>query len=254
MHSAVPHHDALLSVFASDAVDRVRAIERLVNGIDERTRAGELPLGLLDELREEAHRLRGGAAVVGLDQIRAGAAALELAAKDAAEGIVDLDAPLILELRRQAEAIAAGMESLPAAPAVAGETAAPPARAAGTVVAIEDEPTNQALMARLIEQRPGVRLVTAATGEEGLRLIRADPPGLVLLDLNLPDVGGEALLRTLRNETPTNGLPIVILSADAATATRERLLAAGATAYVVKPITTYELLGFVDEFCGEGEG
>ena len=70
---------------------------------------------------------------------------------------------------------------------------------------------------------------------------------LILLDLHLPDIPGDEVLAHLLADPETRDIPVVILSADATPAQIERLLAAGARAYLTKPFDVTELLALVDE-------
>ena len=77
----------------------------------------------------------------------------------------------------------------------------PPAIAAsGQVLYIEDTHANVRLMHRLMARRPGVQLLHAPDGETGLRLFAEHQPPLVLLDLHLPDMSGEEILRRIREQ------------------------------------------------------
>jgi DNA-binding response OmpR family regulator len=105
----------------------------------------------------------------------------------------------------------------------------------------------------LVARRPHVRLVSVADGDEVPGLIRSESPDLMLLDLNLPGAGGEEILKGVRGNPELDALPVLILSADAARATRNRLIEAGATAYLTKPVSVVELLGYIDEYCAEVE-
>jgi CheY-like chemotaxis protein len=68
-----------------------------------------------------------------------------------------------------------------------------------------------------------------------------------LLDVHLPDIGGEAVLEELRRDPTTAHIPVVVVSADATAHQIERLLAAGAFRYLTKPIDVQELLSIVDQ-------
>jgi CheY-like chemotaxis protein len=87
-------------------------------------------------------------------------------------------------------------------------------------------------------------------GRLGLDLAREHQPHLVLLDLHLPDLGGERVLAELRADEATRDIPVVILSADA-TRDRAQFLAAGAQAYLTKPIDLRRLLEVLDQFLAE---
>ena len=127
------------------------------------------------------------------------------------------------------------------------DASAPDAAVIGTVLYIEDNLSNQRLMERLLGRRPGVRLVGAATGQAGLDAAGAEAPDLILLDLHLPDLPGDEVLRRLREDVRTRAIPVAMLSADATPAQARRLLAAGATAYLTKPIDINQVLRLLDD-------
>lgn len=117
---------------------------------------------------------------------------------------------------------------------------------AGTVLYIEDNVSNQRLMERLVARRPGVRLISVAQGQAGIDLARTAAPDLILLDLHLPDMHGEEVLRRLWEDPRTRPIPVAVLSADATPSQIARLLAAGARAYLTKPLNIAEVLSLVD--------
>lgn len=114
------------------------------------------------------------------------------------------------------------------------------------VLHIEDNLSNLKLIERVFAQRD-VEVVAAMQGRLGLELAREHRPSLVLLDLHLPDMGGEQVLQRLRDDPATAGIPVVIVSADATTGQIQRLLTAGATAYLTKPIDVPQLLATLDD-------
>ena len=117
----------------------------------------------------------------------------------------------------------------------------------GTVLYIEDNASNRRLMERVLTRRPGVRLIAAPDGQAGLDLARAEKPDLILLDLHLPDMPGDDVLRRLWEDVRTRAIPVAVLSADATPVQTRRLLAAGATAYLTKPLDISEVLQLLDE-------
>jgi signal transduction histidine kinase len=140
-------------------------------------------------------------------------------------------------------------------------TCAPPAHAAdiddgeehhedsavhGTVLYIEDNASNVRLMEVVLSKRPGVTMLHAADGERGLELLREQRPDLVFLDLHLPKVTGQEVLRRIWQDPATRGIPVVVLSADATPAQTRRLLASGATAYLTKPVDIREVFTVLD--------
>lgn len=115
------------------------------------------------------------------------------------------------------------------------------------VLHIEDNLSNLKLVERIFATRPDVHVVGAMHGSLGLELAREHLPALVLLDLHLPDMGGEQVLQRLRDDPVTASIPVAIVSADATPGQVQRLLSAGASAYLTKPIEVRELVGVLDQ-------
>jgi signal transduction histidine kinase len=117
---------------------------------------------------------------------------------------------------------------------------------------IEDNLSNNLLMQRILESRPEVQLISAMQGRLGLELASQNAPDLIFLDLHLPDMTGDEVLRALRQRMGTAETPIVMISADATPSQVERLYAAGANEYFTKPLDIRRLLNYVDEVLGVG--
>jgi len=83
-------------------------------------------------------------------------------------------------------------------------------------------------------------------GGIALELAREHQPDLVLLDLHLPDIGGDEVLHRFREDESTAASPAIVLSADATGRQTAELLAAGAHSFLTKPIRVAELLETVD--------
>jgi signal transduction histidine kinase/CheY-like chemotaxis protein len=122
-----------------------------------------------------------------------------------------------------------------------------PPETQGVVLYIEDNPSNVRLMARVLERRPGVRLCHASDGQCGLTAARTQRPDLIFLDLHLPDMSGEEVLRRLSQDVELQRIPVAVLTADATADQSRRLKAAGACAYITKPLEITELLRLVDD-------
>jgi len=106
----------------------------------------------------------------------------------------------------------------------------------GTVLYIEDNLANLDLVNALFAQVGDVRIIPAVQGNLGVELAERYEPDLVLLDLHLPDLDGDEVLRRLRAGPRTAAIPVIVLSADATSDQIERLKRAGAAEYVTKPI------------------
>lgn len=106
----------------------------------------------------------------------------------------------------------------------------------GLILYIEDSDSNVALMRRVVGSRSSAELAVARDARSGLELARSLGPALIMLDLNLPDMRGEDVLRALLADPATAAIPVVALSADASVGRGEDLRALGAYAYLTKPI------------------
>ena len=137
-------------------------------------------------------------------------------------------------------------EALPEAPTA---TAWNPGAGAdpATVLYIEDNPSNVQLVETLLSRLPHIRLLTAGSGLAGLESAQRWAPDLILLDLGLPDISGAEVLKRLRADATTIAIPVVVVSADATDSQTARLLAAGAAAYLTKPLDVRLFFGTVEE-------
>lgn len=116
---------------------------------------------------------------------------------------------------------------------------------------IEDNLSNLQLIRRVLAQRPQVKLISAMQGQMGLDLAREHRPSLILLDLHLPDIPGEEVLRRLQGDAETKEIPVVVISADATQGQIKRLAAAGARAYLTKPLDIPQFLKVVSQILEE---
>ncbi len=133
----------------------------------------------------------------------------------------------------------------PASPAAGPHS---PAGTSISILYIEDNPANVEVISRFLRSRPNTRLRSDASGRAGLESAVRDKPDLILLDLHLPDLHGDQVLRDLKAEPATAAIPVVVLSADASRGVIHRLLAGGALAYLTKPIELAELGKLLDTF------
>jgi PAS domain S-box-containing protein len=104
------------------------------------------------------------------------------------------------------------------------------------LVYIEDNLSNLQLMEQVMAQVGGYELIPAMQASIGLQLIENNSPDAVLLDVHLPDGNGLDVLKRLKSDPKLANIPVVVLSADATDAQIRRLIQAGATAYLTKPI------------------
>jgi PAS domain S-box-containing protein len=116
-----------------------------------------------------------------------------------------------------------------------------------TLLYIEDNLSNLTLVREVFAEQPDIELVAAMQGQFGLDLARKHLPDLILLDVHLPDLPGSEVLTELRRDETTREIPVVVISADATAHQIELLMAAGAHAYLTKPLDITELSQVVEE-------
>ncbi len=119
------------------------------------------------------------------------------------------------------------------------------------LLVVEDNPVNRLIVSRMLAKR-GYRVSEAATAMAGLELIESERPDLVLMDLQLPGMGGLEALELLR-ATPgrVSSTPVIALTAHVLIGDRERCLAAGMNGYVAKPFTVEALIAEIARVMGE---
>jgi CheY-like chemotaxis protein len=127
-----------------------------------------------------------------------------------------------------------------------------PARAARaasgqrTMLYVEDNPANLALVEELIARRGDLRLLTATDGHQGVQLARTFLPEVILMDINLPGINGYTALKILGDDPATAHIPIMALSANAVPRDIEKGLEAGFFRYLTKPIKVVEFMEALD--------
>ena len=118
-----------------------------------------------------------------------------------------------------------------------------------TIAVVEDNPDNRLLVQAILEDE--YEILEFETGADALSGIRSRRPDLVLLDISLPGMDGTEVLKALRQDDGTAGLPVIALTAHAMAGDREKYLAAGFDDYISKPIIEEEvLLSAIDRLLG----
>jgi PAS domain S-box-containing protein len=110
---------------------------------------------------------------------------------------------------------------------------------------IEDNPANLELVSELLGGS-GAAVMTARDGRSGFDLARRERPDVILLDLNLPDLGGEQILAALSSDEALRDVPVIALSADASRDTMRDMYNRGIAAYVTKPFDNASLVESVE--------
>ena len=120
--------------------------------------------------------------------------------------------------------------------------------AGAQILIVEDNEKNMKLF-RDVLIASGHRTLEATTGGQAVELATAHSPDLVLMDIQLPDIGGVEALGRLRADARTASLPVVALTAQAMDGDRERFLAAGFDGYLSKPVNVADLIATVKHYC-----
>ena len=115
-----------------------------------------------------------------------------------------------------------------------------------TLLYVEDNPANLALVEEVFAARGDIHVISAPDGRLGVQLARAHQPGVILMDIHLPGMSGGDAQQILRGDPTTAHIPVIALTASAMPREIEMGLAAGFFRYVTKPIDLDELIEAVD--------
>lgn len=115
------------------------------------------------------------------------------------------------------------------------------------VLFVDDDPFTLETLSKAI-QIFGHEPLRAGTGEQALTIIQQEQPDLVFVDMALPDMDGLDLLKTLHHQEATANIPVLMLSAGPELDAGERARAAGARAYINKPVRLQDLLDLIKEY------
>jgi two-component system, chemotaxis family, chemotaxis protein CheY len=119
------------------------------------------------------------------------------------------------------------------------------------VLIVDDSPTIRGF-ARLCLKPLQIEVKEAQDGAEALTIVRAAPPALAIVDLNMPGMGGLAFTREVRADKRPEiaQMPVVLLTGDRLDTVREQGRAAGATDFLGKPLKAPDLVALVKKFLG----
>jgi CheY-like chemotaxis protein len=115
-----------------------------------------------------------------------------------------------------------------------------------TLLYVEDNPANLALVEQLIARRSDLKLLTAIDGHLGVQMARTYQPDVILMDINLPGISGFGALEILNQDPSTAHIPVMALSANAVPRDIQKGLEAGFFRYLTKPIKVREFMDALD--------
>ena len=113
-----------------------------------------------------------------------------------------------------------------------------------TILYVEDNEPNRMIVRDLLK-RTKYQLVEAFDGEEGVAKALELLPGLILMDIQLPKISGLEAIRRLRAEPATAATPIIAITSFALSGDDKKAKEAGATAYMTKPYSPFDLLTLI---------
>lgn len=119
-----------------------------------------------------------------------------------------------------------------------------------TALIIEDNDNNLELI-RFILQQAGYRVRYAMTGLEGVQQALTIPPDFIVLDIQLPDINGLEVLKRIRANPVGQTVPIIAMTSYAMSGDKERLLSAGCTSYIEKPIDPMTVIAQIEAVIGK---
>ncbi len=119
-----------------------------------------------------------------------------------------------------------------------------------TILYVEDNPDNRLLIRRILEAEDFV-VLEAGNASQALNFINNQPPDLILMDINLPEVDGYMLTSHLKTRPELHRVPIIAVTANVMRGDRERTLQAGCDGYIQKPIDVDALPRQINSFLRE---
>ncbi len=118
------------------------------------------------------------------------------------------------------------------------------------ILVVDDSKVMRDMITACLRPDGSLAVTHAASGLEAIERLSLQPFDLVVLDLNMPDIGGLEVVEFVRAQDTLKNVPILIVTTRSDDGSRERVLAAGATRYLTKPFTPEAILAEVRALLG----
>ena len=115
------------------------------------------------------------------------------------------------------------------------------------ILVVDDSPTMRRMVKASLGDLPRVTFIEAGSGLEAIEQLALGPVGLIILDLNMPDMHGIEVLRFVRKHQVYRTIPIIVLTTRGDEDSRASTLEAGATLYLTKPFAPRTLAAHVND-------
>jgi two-component system chemotaxis response regulator CheY len=122
------------------------------------------------------------------------------------------------------------------------------------ILVVDDSKVMREMIIACLRAEPGLVFTHAASGLEAIEKLSLKPFQLVVLDLNMPDIGGIEVVEFIRGQDRLRTLPIIIVTTRGDDASKKRALDAGASRFMTKPFTPEAILGEVRGLLNGGSG
>jgi two-component system chemotaxis response regulator CheY len=113
------------------------------------------------------------------------------------------------------------------------------------ILVVDDSKVMREMIVACLRAEDGFQFTHAASGLEAIEKLSLKSFDLVVLDLNMPDIGGVEVVEFIRGQDLLRGVPILIVTTRGDEASRTRVLGAGASRFLTKPFTPEQILGEV---------
>ena len=114
------------------------------------------------------------------------------------------------------------------------------------ILVVEDNETNMYLSCFILRKN-NYEIIEARSGEEGVRLAIKEKPDLIIMDINLPDIDGLEATKRIKASEEAGEIPIVAFTSYAMTGDREKILKAGCSGYLEKPINPETFMADIEK-------